>query len=232
MQMRHKKPSAAKPWIIRMTGVSAVLALAIALVWLSGCTYLGYIANAVEGEGATVDKAAQYRGLEGKTIAVLVATDEYTLYEHPDAPAAVGRAVSRQIAADIKGVTMMDPKQLADFQKQNLYWHTMPYGDIVKRLKVDRVVYVDLAQFVTHDGGDKTLWRGTIDANVNVIAADAQNPDDLVFSTRTHASFPTDKEVGVLESNDQTIKAGTIGLFAQKVANLFRDHQAPAKEKS
>lgn len=211
--------------------IACCMALALAAVATQGgCQIMGYLANGFDSDNKTIDRKAQYLGLEGKTVAVLVAADEYTLFAHPDAPAAVSRAVSRQVAADIKGVTLMNPKDLAAFQKENMYWHTMPYGDIVKRLKVDRVIFVDMAQFSTHDGGDKTLWRGTIDANIGIIAADAQDPNDLVFSTRTRARFPNDKPVGVLESNDETIKTGVIATFAQRVSNLFRDHKASVNE--
>lgn len=215
----------------RRAALACCLLVTIAMIATqSGCQIMGYFANGFDKDNKVVDRDAQYRGLEGKTVAVLVAADEYTLFAHPDAPSALSRAVSRQIAADIKGVTLMNPKEIATFQKENIYWHTMPYGDIIKRLKVDRVVFVDVAQFTMHDGGDKTLWRGTVDANVGVIAADAQNPDDLAFSTRARARFPNDKPVGVLESNDETIKTGVIAAFAQKVSNLFRDHQASLAE--
>lgn len=214
----------------RLLIACCVIAAFVTLASLSGCQIMGYFANGFDRDNKVVDKKAQYLGLEGKTVAVLVAADEYTLFAHPEAPSAVSRAVSRQIAADIKNVTLMNPKDLAAFQKDNMYWHTMPYGDIVKRLKVDRVVFIDMAQFSTHDGSDKTLWRGTVDANVGIIASDNKNPDDLVFQTRTRARFPNDKPVGVLESNDESIKTGVIAAFAQKVSNLFRDHQAPVDE--
>ena len=63
-------------------------------------------------QAGQVTVEAQYRGLENQTVAVLVAADEYTLFEHPTAAAAVCRQASAKLATEITGIHVLNPKQI------------------------------------------------------------------------------------------------------------------------
>jgi hypothetical protein len=192
-----------------------------------GCNILGFAAQAVGGDDKTknVKVDAEYPKLAGKSVAVIVAADEDTLYQNPAAQLQIGRAVSRQIAADIKTVRIADPNQVNDFQRANPYWSTFSNKAILEALKVERLVYIDVAQFSTHEPGNSYEWRGMLVARVKVAEAEAANPSDFAYAQDVAARFPPDKPVGVLDSDDATIRAGLLGDFAQRVSWLFYNHE-------
>lgn len=206
--------------------LAALLMLAAAMS-LGGCNWLGYGAHALSGgdKNKTVAVDADYRGLDGKSVAVLVAADEYTLFRHPGSPQRVARAVTQQLTADIPGIKPVDPGQVARFQRDNAYWNTLTYGELLNRLKVERIVYIDLAQYTTNEPGDKHVWRGVVVGRVGVAAADATQPNDLVYGADVSAEFPPGQTVGVLEANEQTIQLGMLKTFAVEVSRLFHDHE-------
>jgi hypothetical protein len=192
-----------------------------------GCNILGFAAQAVGGDDKTknVKVDAEYRGLNDKSVAVLVAADEDTLFQNPGAPMQIGRAVSRQLTADIPGVKVTDPEQVSTFMQRNPYWTTYDNRALLDALKVERIVYIDVAQFSTHEPGNSYEWRGMLVSRVKVAEADAAEPNNFAYAQDVSTRFPPDKPVGVLDTDDATIRAGLLGQFAQRVSWLFYSHQ-------
>src|SRR6185369_10342083 len=102
--------------LMQRTMVSCLLVTV--LLSLAGCQPLGWFANGVMPP-PTEKIAPQYSGLANKSVAVLVAADERTLYLYPGAPLAVGQSVSSQLAASVPGVRIADPHKMQQFQENN-----------------------------------------------------------------------------------------------------------------
>ena len=192
----------------------------------AGCNIIGFAAHVIGGGDASkkVKVSAEYLGLNGKKIAVLVATDEYTLFEHPTAPATVRRSISALLADNLPGVKVVAPSQIDAFQKENPFWNTLPYNDLIQRLQVDRLVYVDLIQYSLHEPGNAYLWQGSVVANVGVAESESPNPGQFAYATTVQIRFP-DGPVGMLHGDDQTAELGLLRLFTQETVNRFRDHE-------
>jgi hypothetical protein len=198
---------------------------------LTGCNMLGWVSNVVGGEQTQkTHVTAEYRGLEGKRVAVIVAADEYRLFEYPNCQLGVSRAVSRQLAADIKGIELTDPAKIAAFQSDNAAWITMPNRELLRALDVDRLVYIELKDYTTHEPGNRHVWRGVISGRVSVAEADAAEPNNFAYANEVYAAFPPDEPVGVLGTDDATIQAGMLGQFATRVSGLFHDYNAVVKK--
>ena len=204
------------------------LALPFAALLLSAVTLTQpgcwFAATAFGGE-KTYRVDARYTGLENRSVAVLVAADEYLLFTQPRAPQLIGQAVSNEIASNVEGVTVANPRQVAAFQARNPYWSTTPYAELIEQLDVDRLVVVDLAEYRLHDPGNKHVWRGVIAAGVVVAEADRPDPDQLAFEASVRAQFPENREVGVVNADRETIELATLKLFAVEVGRLFYDHE-------
>ena len=219
----HHKPNHTLHYVRLVT----ILGLSTTVLLTSGCNLIGFAAHVIAGGEASkkVRVLAEYRGLENKKIAVLVSTDEYTLFDYPQAPITVCRSVSARLAANIEGVEIVDPRQLDTFQKANPFWITLPYAELAQRLQVDRIVYVELVQYRLHEPGNSYLWKGTIVANVSVAEARSTTTGQFAYSTTVQAQYP-DGPVGMLHGDDQTVELGLIQLFAQEVVHRFQDHDA------
>lgn len=203
----------------------AGLILLSAMMALTGCQAAGVVAHGIAGGDREVQVNAQYKALQGKSVAVLVAADEAMLYRYPHLPKAVSQAVSAQIAASVPGVTMTTPKQITDFQAKNPYWTTLGHARLIQRLGVQRLVYIDVSDFSTHEPGNTYSWQGMIVANVGVVEAESSAPENLSFNTVVRADYPEkSSSMGVLDSNDATIQMGTLQVFARKTAWLFCQH--------
>jgi len=202
--------------------------LSLSALTLAGCEAGRFMAYAVAGDGTTrtVQVKAQYRGLEGKTFAVLVAADDYTQFSYPGATTAISRDVTARITSEIPGVSPMDPGKVAQFQRENPYWITVPYGQLLERLGVERLVVVDLVEYTLREPGNSHVWQGQIVANVGVAEAGYGDGNALSFATTVKSRFPDNSsKVGVLNSDDKTIQFGLLADFASRTTNLFRDHE-------
>src|SRR5690606_38127145 len=91
---------------------------------LPGC---GWLAHGIAGGKRPVDVQAQYRGLDGQSVAILVTAHDRILAQHPQAPALVGRMVSGAIATHVPNVTVTDPERAGEYQARNPYWAALPY---------------------------------------------------------------------------------------------------------
>lgn len=198
----------------------ALFALGLVLTQ-SGC----WLAATAFGGEKTYKVQAQYRGLQGKTVAVLVAADEYVLFTQPRAPQLLIQAVSRELAAHVEDIRVVNPQRVAAFQQQNPYWSTTPYTRLIEELDVDRLVVVDLAEYRLHEPGNKHVWRGVITASVSVAEAERSDPDQLAFSTQVRALFPEDRQLGLVNADREQVELATLKLFALKVGRVFYNHE-------
>lgn len=215
----------------RLHAAPLLAVLTMLCLGLAGCNMLGWVSNAVGGEQTQkLNVHAQYRGLDGKRVAVVTAADEYRLFEYPNCQRDVSRAVSRQLAADIPGIRLSDPGKIARFQSANPAWITMTNRDLLRALDVDRVVYIELKDYTTHEPGNQHVWRGIVSGRVSVAEADAAEPNNFAYANEVNAKFPPDEPVGVLSSDDETIQAGMLGQFAARVSGLFHDYKTVVKK--
>lgn len=207
----------------------------VAMLGLNGCAAAGFGAYLFGGADADqpTEVKGEYFGLANKTTAVIVAADEYTYYEYPSAPLAVSRAVSQKLQAAVPGIKLVEPQKVVEFQKENPYWNTLAYGELVSRLKVDRLVYIDLSEYGLHEPGNAHIWKGVVIANVSVAEADGKNPDDFAYSTTVKTQYPPNKPIGILESDDQTMQNALLANFSTHVSGLFNEKgsQVPNKTK-
>ncbi len=197
------------------------LALLALVLLLGGCEFGAFIAP----RERTYDVKAQYHGLEGKSVAVLVAADEHTLFRFPKAPEHTSKAVSGAIQGTVPGVRLADPRAILKFQRENPWWPTLHYSKIAEELGVQRLIVIDLSDYRTQEPGNAYIWRGVMSGNLAVMEADGSDPDEIAYTQDISVQFPEEGAVGVLDESDETMQLGMLKLFSRNVARLFHDHQ-------
>jgi hypothetical protein len=203
----------------------------VALATLSGCGLVGWVAHGVAGGPPELDIKAEYKGLENKRVAVLVGADTATMYRQPLAQFEVAAILSERIAANVPGVKVVDARQVIDFQNRNIYWSTMSYSELAKRLDVDRIVTVEILEYRLHEPANINIWRGVITASLGVAETDGPKPNDLVYANNVTAAYPPDRPEGVINAEQQTMRLGTLDLFARAAAGKFYDHKETREAK-
>ncbi len=213
----------------------AKVALLVVSLALAGCQAIGWAAHGMSGGVTKQQVKAQYLGLQNKTIAVVVAADDFTLFRYPEAPFKTCRAISARISDEIPGARVVDPRQIVRFQKDNPYWNTLLLSDLLKRLGVERLVYVDLVEYETHEAGNQHVGQGKIVANVNVLESDAASrgldPDQFAFSAAVQSLYPEEHGFGVIEADMQSLELAIVSVFSRDTVRLFRDHTREHKNK-
>lgn len=208
----------------------AILPLLAFLLTAGGCqNVIGWFAQVVGGGETTYAVDAKYRTLGGHSVAVVVEASQDIYFQYPSAPGTIQRAVTGEIRKFIPDVRLTDPVQIEKFQKENPNWTTLSYGDLLKRLGVERVVLIDMADYSLHEPGNANVWRGLASGTVGVLEDNAPNPNNFAFSESVEAQFPPDTKVGLLNGDDATVQLGLNKAFAQKVAFLFYDHKIKEK---
>jgi len=204
--------------------VWATALLITVTVFAGGCNWLGIVSYWVAGDQKTKVEA-QYSDLQGKSFAVFVSADEHALFAQPNAREDVCHVVTRQLVQDINDVVPVDPRQIVEFQKNNPYWETLPYGDLLERLQIDRLIVIDLVTYTLHEPGNSHVWKGTIIAHVNVAEREATTANNMTFTESIQVDYPTDRPVGLLDVDESSFRLKLIESFARKVSNLFHDHE-------
>ena len=201
------------------TPTTLLLAIA-AVMLLAGC-------NNMPGQPEVIDVKARYLGLDNHSVAVVVATRDYTDFNYPDARPDMTREITRRIQANVPGVTVTDPEQILKWQEDNPYWATRPPSALIEQLKVDRLVLVEIGEYRTHEPGDKYVLRGVISATVNVVEAEAPDPDTFGGSYNKTVMYPRAKDslIGKAGVSEQKIEAQTQYRFCEEAAGLFYDHE-------
>lgn len=205
---------------------AAVRALLPALAVLGLLTSAGCSSWSPTGP-EVIDVDAQYLGLQDQRVAVVVSTSDHTDFKFPEARERITREVTRRIVAGVAGVTVADPGEVLRWQEENPYWATRPPSMLVDQLEVDRLVMIEIGEYRTHEPGDKHELRGIIAASVNVVEADAPDPDNYGASFNKTVMYPdpTVSIVGRYAESEKKIEQIAQLRFCEETAGLFFDHK-------
>jgi hypothetical protein len=191
----------------------------------AGCNAMRWLSTPMWPEHEKIDVEAQYRGLEGKTVAVMVAANDHILFRYPTASIDVCRSISQRLVDNMDSVAVVDPQQVTAYQDNNPYWDRIPYGQLIAGMDVQRIVFVELDEYQTHDPGNAHVWQGLLAAHIGVIADDTVDPDDFVFYTSVSAQYPESDTVGIVNADAESIRLGMHTVFSRDAAGLFYDHE-------
>jgi hypothetical protein len=181
------------------------------------------IGNEIE-RNKKIEVLAAYDGLESRTVAVLVHADASTLYQFPRLYNDLLANVALRIQSNVRGVSVLAPATVFQWQYETPAWMTLPYGQIAEELGVDRVVIIDVYEFRLNPPGNQYMWEGVAAANIGVIERDGADPDAFADTFDVRVAFPTEEGVTRENASGSAIQTGLMTKFVQKCAWLFFDH--------
>ncbi len=204
-------------------------AAAALLATAGGCAVFG-LAGAMGQSFETqklIEVAAEYEGLRDSTVAVVVNVGLDIRWSSPTLATDVTNFVSRQLAANVPGVQVVNPAAVLAWQYRTAQWDALPYGEVAEQLGVDRVVYIDIYEYRLHPPGNRYLWEGVCAATVGVIERDGFDVDSFVDAFEVQASFPDVDGVGRDQMAESAVATGLKSKFITRVAWLFYKHEEP-----
>lgn len=217
----------------RVLGWSALLNLlpAALLSCLSGCSLLGALAYKVAPEPTI---AAQYTGLRGQSIAVMVWAPEGTLIDFPEVRLDVAGSLQKKLeqaaaakTKEVAGVSFPTPAaSIVRLQENEPELEAVPLVEVAPRLNVSRVIYVEIEMLQTRSDASVELYRGSASATVKVVKV-AGGKGTIVFEeSGVSAVFPPNaREEGMFEGSDSMMYAGAVSELTSEIAKRFVPHK-------
>lgn len=206
------------PWLRRP--ISHVLLLAIGLCGLmttSGC--IGLAANmlhAIHGN----NRPAEFKGLEGKRVAVVVATEGGISSDSTGAT--LTTFIQTSLQSNMKKADIVPQDEIEHWLNEH-GWSDADYVEIGRGTKADCLLAVDVLNLSLTDGS--TLYRGESDITVTVY--DIKAGGKILFRKQfPEFAFPSMGGTPVTDTSESRFKAAYMTIVARKVSSLFYEIEA------
>jgi hypothetical protein len=207
----------------------AVAALVLA-VWLGGCSgmrYLGYLAAPEPGSKKV---PAEFTGLEGRRVAIVIFADQRVQYENPQARLTLGSVVRAKMNEHLKNVSVVDPAKVVRYQDENAHWETLDKAELAKQFGADFVLYITLVEYSTREIGSIDLYRGRITAQCGLYEAGKSDEEGRVWSCdRIAVVYPEAAPVGVPGESGRSVREAAERLWADALVKKFYEHKEPVE---
>jgi hypothetical protein len=225
--MQHT--SSPRPARVAATSIFIFSLSITALLALPGCQAFGLFGAMEESRrrNSTRPVEPEYRGLEGKSFAVLVAAPAVLQAEFPNLVDRITFDVSARLANEAGASGMVPPRRILDWTYNKPNWVARPLGDVAKDLGVERLVYIDFTEYRLNDKGNSYLWDGAAGANVSVVEADSSLKDDYAFTKGIAVKFPDKGGFSQADVSGPAVNTELSRRLAERIAWLFFLHEEP-----
>lgn len=198
---------------------------------LHGCNVLG--AAAQLAPPPTVP--AQYKGLAGQKIGVMVYADKGTLYDFPTLRQDLANGVQNKLMQGIRGKEKLlegvgfpyPPAKFVKYQENYPEIEASPPTAYAPNFTgLTRLIYLDIESFATRSDEAPELYRGSCILTMKVIEIAPDRTAKVVYdepSVRTVYPSYVPAE-GLPSGNDRVIYGGTIDAASSDVALRFIPH--------
>jgi hypothetical protein len=226
------------PWRVRWRAPAGALVL-LSVAPLAGCQLFGFIAVASRDaeERRVRDVGAEYKGLQGRTFAVVVATDRVVRADHPGVVEEITTRVSEQLYKGAGATGWIPPDRVLAWQYSHPRWVVMPRDELAKELGVDRLIVVELNEFRLNEPGNQYLWAGVAEGVVGVIEAGgsgtgaglASPTDEFAFQKPVTVRYPDKSGYGPSDISGAEVASVLLKRFVDRSSWPFYTHKETGK---
>lgn len=207
------------------------------ILCLAGCQILGVAAYKLKPPETIKPK---YMNLPGQSVGIMVWADRGLRIDWPTLQLDLANGIQHKLqdqtidakgkpkAKTLAGVTYpYPPASFVRYQQDHPETEAMSITDFAPRLGVNRLIYVELEDFVTRSAQAVDLFRGQGKATVRIIEITPDGKAEVAHTwENVQATYPPKAPVeGVPNAGDARIYAGTVDALATAVAQLFYPYQ-------
>ncbi len=170
---------------------------------------------------------AEYTGLQGKTYAVVTLADRAIEAEHPGLVARVTQRVNDRLRAHAGATGHIPSDTILAYTYNNPHWQAMPRGELAAKLKVDRLIIIELLEYRLNEPGNDIVWDGTAAATVSVVEGESGVLDEPIFEKAINVTFPDVMGLTYNEIPQAAVTTELSNRLIDRIAWTFYDHEEP-----
>lgn len=203
----------------------ALLLVSCSLV-MGGCNIVGFF-GAIEAERrrtGTIKVDAQYTGLEGQRVAVIVdASRELQADGRRVIQAVLSEVIARLEAnGNLESIVPAIDIERVLYDEPDLLSRT--YDEIARRFGVDRLVVIQLEEFRLAEPGNRYVWAGHAAGVLLVVEADSYLEDDVRLEQYVSVKYPSKDNITVDEMPAEAVALELLRRFANRSSWFFYRH--------
>ncbi len=232
MAARNPLPVAAVPFSPMLTPTRSTIAflpLAAILLGMAGCQFgqlIGGMAGSAERQGSH-KVTPKYKGLTGKSFAVIVAADRAIQADFPSIIPVVTLEMTARLSKFAGASGVLPATEVLKYQSQHPGWVAKPMNDLAADLGVERVVYVDMQDFSMTDPGNPYIYNGVVSGAVHVIEVESPTPSEFTFGESVRVKYPDASGVSPTQEPRNNVLSELSRRFIERSAWLFYEHEEP-----
>lgn len=193
---------------------------------MSGCNIFGFF-GAIEAERrrtGTIKVDAQYTGLEGQRVAVIVdASRELQADGRRVIQAVLSEVIARLEAnGNLESIVPAVDIERVLYDEPDLLSRT--YDEIAMRFGVDRLVVIQLEEFRLAEPGNLYVWAGHAAGVLLVVEADSYLEDDVRLEQYVSVKYPSKDNITVDEMPAEAVAFELLRRFANRASWFFYRH--------
>jgi hypothetical protein len=168
---------------------------------------------------------AEYKGIEGKSFAVLVAAPPVLQAEYPALVSRLTFEVTLRLAREAGASGVVPAERVIDWTYNRPNWVAKPLGEVAKEMGVQRIIYIDVTEYRLNDKGNSYLWDGVAGATVSVVEADGVLADDFAFTKALSVKFPDQGGFTQADISGPAVNSVLTSRLSDRIAWLFFLHE-------
>jgi hypothetical protein len=197
---------------------------------LGSCQIVGGALDSYERE-STREIKAEFRGLEGKTFAVVVSADRFIQSDYPDIVDYLTTKVTERLSAPTARPSpggYVPAREVLTYLYDHPGWSSKPMAEIAKGLGgVERIVLIEVSEFRLREPGNQYEWDGVASGTVAVVSLDSNIPDEYAFQKAVTVKFPDKKGYGPEQMSQSAVMTALAMRFVDRTSWCFYDHDEP-----
>jgi len=192
---------------------------------LVGCKPAGYLLYLFAPPEQAM-KEAEFDGLAGRSVVVVVYTDQKVQYEYPYCRLSLSMAVRAELNKHVKDVTVVDPRRVVKYQDENIRWDSMDKTRLGRLFGADFVLYLVVDRYTMREPGSINLLRGRISAHASVYETSRPEADARVWPGGDfNVIFPRFGPRAGAGRGESRIRDDTEKEFAERLVKRFYKHE-------
>ena len=167
---------------------------------------------------------AEYHGLAGKSVAIVVYAAPATIDEFPSARTDISSFLARQMRLKMPDVRLLNYEEVVQWQDKTINWFAMSEKQIGRHFGVDRVLYVEVLAYSSRMEAGYGDLQGYLRANCKIFETDTVG-DAPAWKALMDVTWPKDRPLSPNQMSEVALRKRTLEVFAEKVIAKLHDHK-------